>query len=148
VDSTEKKCCHEMTPEEKAFQADWENWATQTEEKKAELVATAKQKLDEKRAACEAKKAALTEEEKAECAKKEAEMTEECKAKKAEMEAKKAELDAKLANWANLTVEEQKVLIDEVKANCKCHGKCQKGEGEHKCQKAEEGGHEGCPNKK
>ena len=139
----EHHCCHEMTEEQKAFKADWENWENQTEERKAELIAKAKECFDKRMEEMEAHKAEM-EANKPECEEHKAE----CEAKKAECEAKKAEIDKILANWDNMTIEEQKAFFDE-NAPC-CHHKCHKGEGEgchkgegHKCHK--EGGK--CPNK-
>ena len=117
----EHHCCHEMTEEQKAFKADWENWDNLTAERKAELIAKAKECFDKRMAEFEAHKA--------EC---EANKPE-CEKKKAECEAKKAEIDKVLANWDNMTVEEQKAFFDE-NAPC-CHGpKCHK-EGEGCCHK-------------
>jgi len=133
----EHHCCHEMTEEQKAFKADWENWENQTEERKAELVAKAKECFDQRMAEFEAHKAEC-EANKPECEAKKAE----CEAKKAECEAKKAEMDSKLANWDNMTLEEQKAFLDEV-APC-CHGPkgphhegCCKGEGKPCCKDGE-----------
>ena len=130
VAAEEPHCCHEMTEEQKAFKADWENWENQTDERKAELIAKAKECFDQRMAEFEAHKA--------EC---EANKPE-CEAKKAECEAKKAEIDSKLANWDNMTIEEQKAFLDEV-APC-CHGPkgphgegCCKGEGGKPCCKGE-----------
>lgn len=133
--ATEATGC-QMTEEQKAFKADWENWANLTEEQKVALVAKAKENYEAKKAACEAKHAEMTEEQKAECAAKVAAMTEEEQAQKAERDAKKAELEAKMVNWETMTVEEQKVLIDELSTCCK-----------HKCHHGE-AAHEGCPHKK
>lgn len=122
----EHHCCHEMTEEQKAFKADWENWDNLTAERKAELIAKAKECFDNRMAEFEAHKA--------EC---EANKPE-CEKKKAECEAKKAEIDKILANWDNMTVEEQKAFFDE-NAPC-CHGpKCHK-EGEGCCKE----GHKPC----
>ena len=49
----EHHCCHEMTEEQKAFKADWENWENQTAERKTELIAQAKECFDKKMAECE-----------------------------------------------------------------------------------------------
>ena len=137
----EKKCGHhEMSEEQKADMAAWEDWANQTDEKKAELL--------NKRKACYDQK----------------------KAQEAEMAPIKAEFDAKMANWDNMSLDEKKDLFDNCpckkqKGGCgehKCGGheggacggnhegcgekKCGNHEGgcEHKCDKK----HEGCPNHK
>ncbi len=119
----EHHCCHEMTEEQKAFKADWENWENQTDERKAELIAKAKECFDQRMAEFEAHKA--------EC---EANKPE-CEAKKAECEAKKAEIDKVMANWDNMTIEEQKAFFDENAPCCKEHKCCHKGEGEGCCKK-------------
>lgn len=125
VAADEHQCCHEMTEEMKAFKAEWDNWANQTDEKKAELVAQAKECFDKAMADFEAHKA--------EC---EANKPE-CEAKKAECEARKAEMDAKLADWDNMSIDDKKAFLDEY-APC-CHGpKCCKGEGEGCCKGGEE----------
>lgn len=117
VAAEEQHCC-QMTEEQKSFKADWENWENQTEERKAELIAKAKECFDKRMAECEAHKA--------EC---EANKPE-CEAKKAECEAKKAEIEKVMANWDNMTIEEQKTFFDENAPCCKGH-KC--------CKEAKEG---------
>lgn len=123
----EHHCCHEMTEEQKAFKADWENWDNQTDERKAELIAKAKECFDKRMAECEAHKA--------ECEAHKAE----CEAHKAEMEAKKAEIDKVMANWDKMTIEEQKAFFDQNAPCCKEHKCCHKGEGEGCCKKEGEG---------
>ena len=126
----EHKCCHEMTEEQKADMAAWEDWANQTDEKKAELL--------NKRKECYDKKVA------------------EKKAREEEMAAKKAAFEEGMANWDNLSLDEKKALFDNMPCCGKCHkghgchhgeGKCCK-EGEHKCCKDGEHKcgekHEGC----
>lgn len=115
----EKKC--ELTEEQKAEMEAWANWDSQTDERKAELVANKKACLDK----CMAEKAEKCEGE-----------TEKCP----EKEAKCAEMKAKLDNWDNLTIDEKKALLDEFAPK-----KCCKGEGHEGgegCCKGE--GHEGC----
>ena len=119
-DTTEKcegkKEC-QLTEEQKAEMAAWNDWDNQTPEKKAELVANRKacidKKMAEKAEKCDATK-------------------EQCPEKKAKCE----EMKAKWDNWNNLTIDEQKALLDEVK----CCGKkqcCKEGdkkECEKKCE--------------
>ncbi|MDR2979191.1 MAG: hypothetical protein LBV02_01920 [Bacteroidales bacterium] len=112
-DSTHK-CCKELTPEQKAEMDAWNNWDNQTPEKKAELVENRKACIDkmmaEKAGQCESTK-------------------EECP----EKAAKCAEMKAKMDNWANLTVEEKKALLDEFKP-CKKEGEgCCRGEKTEGC---------------
>jgi hypothetical protein len=115
----QKGCCSEMTEEQKAEMEAWKDWDNQTDERKAELVASGKACLDkmmaEKKSCCEQKEG----EEKKEC----------CKDK----EAKCAEMKAKFDNWDNMTVEEKKALLDGVAACCK-----------EKCCKEGEKKEEGC----
>lgn len=141
------KCHHEMTEEQKADIAAWEDWANQTDEKKAELLNKRKECFDKKMA------------------------------EKDEQEAKRAAIKEKMANWDNLSLDEKKAIFDEMPCGGKCfegghegcghhHGEgehhCKHGEGhhcdgnhegcEHKCQHGDghhcEGNHEGCPNHK
>ena len=86
VAAEEQHCC-QMTEEQKAFKADWENWENQTEERKAELIAKAKECFDKRMA--------------------------ECEAHKAECEAKNGEIEKVMANWDNMTIEEQKAFLGE-----------------------------------
>ena len=90
----DQPCCPEMTAEQKAECDAWKNWDSQTAEKKQELVTKRKEFIDK--------------------------MIAERDAKKAEMEAKMADYKAKLAKWNTLTVEEQKMLIEEFDA-LSCH---------------------------
>ena len=117
TEQCEKKCegkhdC-KMTEEQKADMEAWKNWDNQTAEKKEELVA--------KRKACIDKKMA--------------EKSEKCDAEKKEQcpekEAKCAEMKAKFDNWNNLTIDEKKVLLDEMQPK-----KCCK-DGEKKCEHKE-----------
>lgn len=122
------KCCHEMSEEQKADMAAWEDWANQTDEKKAELLGKRKECYDKK------------------------------KAMEEEMAAKKAAFEEGMANWDNLSLDEKKALFDNMPCCGKCHKghgckdgehKCCKGEGEHKCCKGEGEhkcgeNHEGC----
>jgi len=126
----EHKCCHEMSEEQKADMAAWEDWANQTDEKKAELLNKRKECYDK--------------------------MVAEKKAREEEMAAKKAAFEEGMANWDNLSLDEKKALFDNMPCCGKCHkghgchhgeGKCCK-EGEHKCCKDGEHKcgekHEGC----
>ncbi|MDR2010504.1 MAG: hypothetical protein LBQ22_08475 [Bacteroidales bacterium] len=122
----EKKCCKELTEEQKAEMEAWNNWDSQTDEKKAELVENRKACIDkmmaEKAEKCEGKEG------KEECPKK----AEKC-----------AELKAKMDNWDNLTIDEKKVLLDEFAPKCHKDGEGCKGhkDGEG-CKGHKEG--EGC----
>ena len=137
----EHKCHHEMSEEQKADMAAWEDWANQTDEKKAELLNKRKECFDK--------------------------MVAEKKAREEEMAAKKAAFEEGMANWDNLSLDEKKALFDNMPCcgeghhhGCghKCHGDkpegCCKGhEGCHKHEgcKGHEGcehHHEGCPNHK
>lgn len=131
--AAEGQHCCQMTEEQKAFKADWENWENQTEERKAELIAKAKECFDKRMAECEAHKAEC-EANKPECEAKKAE----CEAHKAECEAKKAEIEKIMANWDNMTIEEQKAFFDENAPCCKGH-KCCKEAKEGCCKKEGEG---------
>ncbi len=125
----EKKChhhgdkhCPQMTEEQKAeceaFRTQWNDWANLDDNAKKELITTAKARIDEREAKIKAEREA--------------------------MEAKKAEMDAKWNNFDNLTLDEQKELLD-FKMHC-CKPCCK-----NKCDKKEQpcGGHEkgACPNK-
>lgn len=113
----EKKegCCKELTEEQKADMAAWNDWDNQTPEKKQELVTKRKECIDKRMA-----------EKKEKCEAKEGEEKKECP----EAAKKCAEFKAKWDNWANLTIDEQKALIDECTACCK--KACEKKEGECK----------------
>jgi len=113
----ETKCCKELTEEQKAAMAAWEDWDNQTPEKKAELVANAKECIDKKMA------------EHAE--KHDGEQKEMCP-EKAE---KCAAFKAKWEKWDELNIEEQKALIDEKMEFC--HKNCEKKEAEGCCKKGE-----------
>ena len=103
------KCCDELTEEQKADCAAWEDWDNQTPERQEELVAKMKECFDAKMA------------EKAE--KCDAEQKEECP----EKAAKCAEFKAKWDSWETLTIAEKKALLDEAKSCC-CKKKCEKSE--------------------
>ncbi len=114
TDATEcQSACKELTEEQKAEIAAWEDWANQTPEKKEELVAKRKECIDKKMSEC--------------CGEKK----EECP----EQAAKCAEFKAKWDNWNNLDIEAKKALIDE-KMSC-CKKKCEGKGGEGCCKKAE-----------
>lgn len=102
----EKGCCKEMTEEQKADMEAWKNWDNQTAEKKQELLAKRKEMIDQKMA------------EKGECQKEGC--SEECKTRN-------AELKAKMDNWANLTMDEQKALVDGFGGGCNKDGGCKHG---------------------
>jgi len=131
------KCHHEMTEEQKADMAAWEDWANQTDEKKAELLNKRKECFDK--------------------------MVAEKSAKEEEMAEKKAEFEAKMANWDKLSLDERKALFDNMPCcgegphpGCghKCHGEKPEGCHHHEGCKGHEGHegcqhhHEGCPNHK
>jgi len=128
---TEKSaCCQEMTEEEKAackeFCEMWEDFDNQPEDVQKELILKAKAKIDKCKAEMAAKKAECEHEKP------------ECEVKKAACEAKKAECKAKWENFDNLSLEEQKALIDK-KMQCKKENKtCCKEKGKE-CSKAKEG---------
>jgi len=106
--ATETKCCKQLTEEQKADLAAWEDWDNQTIEKKQELVVKMKECIDNKMA----KKAEKCAGEKEMCPEK----AEKCAAFKAKWE-----------DWDNLDLEEQKVLVDEFKAvakKCKVKKEC------------------------
>ena len=114
-----KKCCKELTEEQKADMEAWKNWDSQTTEKKEELVAKRKECIDNRMAKKQEK-----------C---DAEKKEECPAKAA----KCAEMKAQFENWDNLTLDEKKALLDEMP----CCGKkqCCKGGNKKGCEKKCEG---------
>lgn len=134
IDSTavaaEGECC-QMTEEQKAFKADWENWANQTDERKAELLAKRKECFDNRIAEMEAHKA-------------------EMEAKKAECEAKHAEMTKAYAGWDKMTLDEQKAFMDQYAPCCqeghKCCGNHEGGCKEGGCKEGgcKEGHHDGC----
>lgn len=101
----EHKNCKEMSPEQKANCEAWKDWDNQTPEKKAELIAYKKEKINEKMA--------------------------EMKAKREEFKAKREEFKAKWANFDQLDIEGQKALIDEFGC-CKQKNHCKHHEGENK----------------
>lgn len=119
----EQKCCKEMTEEQKQACADWDNWANIDDARKEALLTDKKDGYDK------------------------------CQAERAEREAQKAAIDAKMANWDKLTLDEKKALIDEMDAFFKsCHKKhadkgcCSENKGDGGCQKTCEGkkAEEGC----
>lgn len=79
--------CKEMCAEKKASCEAWKDWENQTAEKKAELIAAEKQRINEKIAKCEAREA--------------------------EIKVKKDEFKAKWSKIDQLDIEAQKALIDE-----------------------------------
>lgn len=96
----------------------WQNWDQQSDEQKAELISARKAKIEEHEA-----------------------MKAECEAKRAEFEAQKAEFEKTWAeNWAKfdeMSVDDQKALIDNyMKFNCPKHG-CKEGEGPKCCKGGE-----------
>ncbi len=113
-DGEHKHHHHEMSEEQKADMAAWEDWANQTDEKKAELLNKRKECVDKKMA------------------------------EEAEMEAKKAAFKEGIANWDKLSLDEKKALFDNMPCCGKRHGGHEgcghHGEGEHHCN----GNHEGC----
>ncbi len=94
------------------FKAQLADWANYDEAKKAEVVGAIKTFFDEKDAQMAEGK---------ECCQKEGEeITEEMKAKMDEMKAKMEPIMEKWANWAEMTVEDQKALIEERFAAMQC----------------------------
>lgn len=112
----EKSCCKEMTEEQKADMAAWNDWDNQTAEKKDELLGKFKACIDKKASECGTKE---------ECAEKK----EACP----EKEAACAAFKAQLANWDNLTVDEKKVLIDSMPKCDKEKACCKEGKKEDAC---------------
>jgi len=119
---TEKTCCKDgekkecqLTEEQKANIAAWEDWDNQTSEKQEELVAARKACIDSKLA----EKAGKCDAEKEKCP---------------EKEAKCAEMKALWDNWDNLTIGEKKALLDEMTPKC-CKKEC--AADEKKCCKEE-----------
>jgi hypothetical protein len=119
-----KECC-EMTEEQKADLAAWNDWDNQTDEKKAELVEKYKNCIDQKAKCCK------KDGEKKECCKKDGEKKECCKKELTE-EQKKAceEFKAKWENWDNLTINEKKALLDQKMECCKAKKECCKAKKE------------------
>ena len=124
---TEKTCCKDgekkecqLTEEQKANIAAWEDWDNQTSEKQEELVAARKACIDSKLA----EKAGKCDAEKEKCQKEEG--------KCPEKEAKCAEMKALWDNWDNLTIGEKKALLDEMAPKC-CKKECCKKECKKEC---------------
>ena len=113
VEDEAATCC-ELTEEQKADKAAWEDWDNQTDEQKDELLAKAKECIDKKMA------------EKAE--KCDGEQKEVCP----EKAAKCAAFKAKWEDWDNLDRDAKKALVDETRECCK--KKCEK---EGQCKKPE-----------
>ena len=106
----------ELSEECKQAMMDWENWENLGDERKAELLAKKKECYDNHKAA------------------------------EAEREAKKAAIEEKMANWDNMTLDEQKAIFDEMMQMCPkhdCHKKCC-CPGECKCPKESCCKKEGC----
>ena len=127
------------------LKAEFANWDNMADDAKAALTAKAAalfNEMDAKKAEMKEKGEGCCKEAKAECEKKMAEMTEdakaECEKKCAEMKAECEKMQAAWANFANLSLDEQKDLIMK-RLNC-CGGekKCCKGEGEKGCCKGEQ----------
>ena len=114
TDGQETEQCCQLTDEQKADLAAWEDWANQTDEQKVELIAKMKACFDQKMAEnaenCEGVQEEVCPEKAAKC----------------------AEFKAKWESWETLTIDEQKELID-AKMNC-CKAKCEAKEG---CTKEE-----------
>ena len=107
---TEETTCCELTPEQ---EADWANWDNLDLERQTALIGEVKAFFDDCHAKCEAK---------CEAAKEEGAVPEEVCPEK---EAKRAEFKAKWDAFDTMTLEEQKALLDqafECKAKC-CHDK-------------------------
>lgn len=84
----------QISEECKQAMMDWENWENLGDERKAELLAKKKECYDK------------------------------CKAEEAEREAKKAAIEEKMANWDNMTLDEQKAVFDEMMELCPKHPGC------------------------
>jgi hypothetical protein len=117
----EGKCCQGMTEEQKQacaeFKEKWDNWVNLTDEVKQELIGKRKDCFDKK--------------------------MEELKEMEAKMQEHKAAMEAKLATWATMTLDQQKAFFDEFGTCCAkkcCEKKC--------CEKKCEGKKEGCPKAK
>jgi hypothetical protein len=126
----EETCCT-LTPEQEEMFANWDLYADLEEEQQVALVDEMKAFIDECKAKCEEK-----------CEKKcEKEGEEVCP----EKAAKCAEFKANWENFENLTLEEQKAILDQVLA---CHKeKCCKEKEDGCCKKDKETcqhDHEGC----
>jgi hypothetical protein len=129
--SEEQKCCKGMTEEQKQacaeFKAKWEDWANLTDEVKQELIGKRKECFDKK--------------------------MEEIKETEAKMQAHKAEMEAQLANWENMTLDQQKEFFDNYGNICikvKTKEGCHKAKEKEGCPKAKEGcpkAKEGCGHK-
>ncbi|MEG1555224.1 MAG: hypothetical protein RR356_00670 [Bacteroidales bacterium] len=127
-DAQEHKCGKEMTEEQEVFITEWNSWDNQTNEKKTELIAKRKTDFDKVKADMEVAKI--------------------------DMETKYAEIEATLAKWGELTLDEQKAFFDKIdswykskegccKDGAKKEGCCKSGEKQGTCSKKQE-----CPQKK
>ena len=108
-------CCKGMTEEQKQacaeFKAKWEDWANQSDESKQDLLGKRRECFDKK--------------------------MEEMKEHLAQMQARQSEIEAQLANWENLTLDQKKEFFDNYGC-CKEKPKCC-GEKKEGCPKAKEG---------
>ncbi|MCQ2285368.1 MAG: hypothetical protein MJZ76_00640 [Bacteroidales bacterium] len=108
----EEHKCCGMSEEQKQACADWKNFENLDETRQEELLAKHKECYDNQKAERDAHMA------------------------------KMAEIDAKMANWDNMTIAEKKAVFDEMAQLCpkhKCHhhhpkGDCPKGECPKKCE--------------
>jgi len=132
VEVTEEKTCT-FTPEQEAMFENWEMWADLDAELQVALVGEMKAFIDECKAKCEAKCEAKCKEAKEECG----EVKEECP----EKAAKCAEFKAKWEDFENLSLEDQKAILDQVLECMKAKCCKEKGEGEGCCKKDKEGCH-------
>lgn len=161
-------CCS-MTEEQKAMFAQWNQFETLDAETQTQVIASMKAFIDAEMQKCAEKGACHKEGDKAEgCCKDKAEGKECCKSKtegqegcckdkaegqkcdKSACESKKADCAAmkeKWNNFDNLTMEEQKALIDQILEKKRAHHHAKKSCGSHEgCGNHEGHNHEGCGN--
>ena len=98
-----------------AMKADLANWETMAEEERAALIGKIKAFFDEKDAAMAEGESCCQHAEGEVC-----EMTEEMKAKCEAMKAQMEGIMGKWAEWANMTIDDQKALIEERMAAMSC----------------------------
>lgn len=92
----EKPCCKEMTEEQKQAIADWKSWSNIDEARKNVLLQERKDRFEQ------------------------------CKVEREKRQTELEALEAKMADWENLSIDEKRALIDEIdqffKARKKHHG--------------------------
>ena len=121
---SDKKCCKEMTEEQKQecaeFKAKWDDWANLTDDVKQDLIVKRKFCFDKR--------------------------MEDMKEAEAKMQAHKAKMEEKFAAWETMTLDEQKEFFDECDKHCikvkTKEGCCKSKEGKEGCGKHEKG--KGC----